>query len=185
MEDAEIIELFHARDESAIAALREKYGALCLSLARSVTGSDEEAEECVSDAYLALWNAIPPAHPLRLGAYLLSTVRNGALMRVRARAAQRRGGGAYEEAFDELSETLSAPGTPEQAVEAAELAREIERFLDTLSQDDRVIFLRRYWLVSPLGEIAHTLGMTEARVKSSLHRSRAKLQKHLKKEGYL
>ena len=185
MEDREIIELFFARDEQAIAALREKYGAHALALARSVTGSDQDAEECLSDACFSLWSAIPPAHPLHLGAYLLSTVRNGALTRLRAGMAAKRGGGCLEETYDELSEFLAAPDTPEQTLEAKELAREVERFLSRLSHDDRVIFMRRYWLVSPLEEIARSLGCSPGRVKSSLHRSRAKLQKYLKKEGYL
>jgi len=185
MEDAEIVKLFFARDEAAITALRDKYGARALRIGRDITGSEEDAEECVSDAYLALWRSIPPAQPLYLGAYLATAVRNASLMRVRARTAQRRGCGEAQAAFDELSELIASPGTPERQMEARELAAAIDSFLATLSPDDRIIFMRRYWLASPVGEIARSLGCSTAKVKSSLHRSRGKLKHFLQKEGLL
>lgn len=167
MEDREIIELFFARDEQAIAALREKYGAHALALARSVTGSDQDAEECLSDACFSLWSAIPPAHPLHLGAYLLSAVRNGALTRLRAGMAAKRGGGCLEETYDELSEFLAAPDTPEQTLEAKELAREVERFLArspmmTASSLCGAIGSFRPWRRSPGRSAAHR-GKSKAR----------------------
>ena len=185
MEDEEIIELFFRRDETAIVRLGEKYGARCRRIARDVTGNAEDGEECVSDAYLALWRAIPPLRPLHLGAYLVSAVRNAALSRVRARGAARRGGGEYALALDELENAVASPDTPERAVERAELAAAIEGFLPALCRDDRIIFMRRYWLFSPVADIARDLGTTAARVKSSLYRSRKKLREHLEKEGLI
>ena len=185
MEDAEIVKLFFARAETAITALREKYGARALRVGCDITGSEQDAEECVSDACLALWQSIPPTKPLYLGAYFIAAVRNHALMRVRAGQAQRRGGKSYDAAFDELGELLVDPNTPERQLEARELAAAIDGFLSTLSRDDRVIFMRRYWLASPLGEIARDFGCSTARVKSSLHRSRKKLKQRLEEEGLL
>jgi len=185
MEDEEIIELFFRRDENAIDALLARHGARGKRVARDVTGSEEDAEECLSDACLALWQAIPPLRPLHLGAYFVSAVRNAALMRVRARSAARRGGGEYALAIDELGDTLCGGDTPQDALETAELAAAIDGFLSTLSRDDRIMFVRRYWLLSPVETIARSLGCTRARVKSSLHRSRGKLEKHLKEEGLL
>ena len=112
MEDAEIVKLFFARAETAITALREKYGARALRVGCDITGSEQDAEECVSDACLALWQSIPPTKPLYLGAYFIAAVRNHALMRVRAGQAQRRGGKSYDAAFDELGELLADPNTP-------------------------------------------------------------------------
>lgn len=185
MEDSEIVKLFLARDETAIAALRDSYGARALRVGLDITGSEQDAEECVADACLALWNAIPPARPQYLGAYFAAAVRNHALMRVRAGSAQRRGGTGYDAALDELSELLPGPDTPERQLEARELAAGINSFLSTLGRDERIIFLRRYWLASPLAEIARDLGCSTARVKSSLHRSREKLKRHLKEEGLI
>lgn len=185
MEDAEIVKLFLVRDEAAITALRDKYGSRALRVGRDITGSEEDAEECVSDACLALWQSIPPAKPLYPGAYFITAVRNHALMRVRACRTQRRGGRGYDAAFDELGELLADPDTPERQLEARELAAAIEGFLSTLSHDDRIMFMRRYWLASPLGEIALSLGCSTAKVKSSLHRSRKKLKQYLEEEGLL
>ena len=185
MEDAEIIRLFNARDEAAIAALRSKYGERSLRMARDITGSDEDAEECLSDALFALWRAIPPTRPLHLGAYLASAVRNKALMRLRASKTLRRGGEGYAAAFDELEEILSSPSSPQRELEARELAAEIDRFLGSLTHESRVIFMRRYYMMSPVADIARSLDLTQSKVKSSLHRSRLKLKEHLEKEGLL
>ena len=185
MEDEEIISLFNARDEAAVEALRGRYGERALRMARDITGSSEDAEECLSDALFALWRAIPPTRPLHLGAYLFSAVRNAALMRLRASKTLRRGGEGYAAAFDELEEVLASSSTPQRELEAKELAAEIDRFLGGLSRESRVIFMRRYYMMSPVAEIARTLGMTQSKVKSSLRRSRLKLREHLEKEGLL
>lgn len=182
-DDEQILALLFAREEEALRALDRKYGRLCRDLARRVTDSDEDAEECVNDAYLALWNAVPPARPERLGAYLCRIVRNRAL-NIRDRQANR--GSRYSVAMEELGDTLAAADTPETAVEAQELARLLKEFLSTLTAENRTIFLQRYWFAASGKEIATQVGLTEKNVTVRLTRLRAKLRDYLaEREVYL
>ena len=185
MEDKEIIGLFFERDSSAIEETRRKYGAAMERTSKNILSDPQDSEECVNDAYLAAWNAIPPAEPRSLGAFLISRVRNISISRLRERYAQKRGGGEYALAFDELEEVIATGNGPEEELESRELGRAINRFLSSLKKDDRVIFVSRYWLIEPVKEIAQRLSTSESRVKSSLYRSRNGLMKQLRKEGYL
>ena len=185
MEDAEIISLFFRRSEQAIRELDEKYGKACRRLAENITGSPEDAEECVNDAWLGAWNAIPPARPDPLRAYVLKIVRNASLKCLERKGAARRNGACYA-ALQELEGLLPAPDTAETALEARELVRHIEGFLDALSPENRVIFLRRYWFSDPYGEIAERVGVSEKLVSVRLTRLRRQLKDYLmKREVYL
>ncbi len=185
MEDKEIIGLFLERNSSAIEESRRKYGAALERTAKNILSDPQDSEECVNDAYLAAWNTIPPAEPRSLGAYLTGLTRNISISRLRERYAQKRGGGEYAVAFDELEEVISDGRSPEEEIESRELGMALNRFLSSLKEDDRVIFVSRYWLVESVKEIAERLSTSESRVKSSLFRSRNGLRKQLRKEGYL
>lgn len=183
--DIEIISLLQKRDEQALSRLREAYGALCQSIARDILGSREDAEECVSDAMMKLWNTIPPNQPDSLRAYLVTVVRSIAISRYRAEHADRRGGGQTAAVLDELADILPAEDTVEQAYDQRALKETIERFLGTLSPDARTVFMQRYFLMAPVKTIAREQGMSIGKVKMLLLRTRNKLQIHLQKEGYL
>jgi len=185
MEDIKIIELFNLRDEQAISETDIKYGRSCRRMARDILSDREEAEECVDDTYLALWNAIPPQYPRNYPAYVFRILRNLGLNRLRQCHAQKRGGGELPLALHELEAVLSSTNTPERAYEAKELVREINRFLAALSPDERAIFLSRYWLLLPTGEIAKRLGFSPSKVRTTLHRSRKRLHQHLSMEGFV
>ncbi|MCD8342537.1 MAG: sigma-70 family RNA polymerase sigma factor [Clostridiales bacterium] len=178
MEDREIIALFYARSEDAIQALDTKYGALCHSLAYNIVNDRRDAEECVNDAYLGAWNAIPPAKPDPLATYLCKIVRNLALKRYWSNASAKRGGG-FAVAMEELEPCLAAPDTAETQLEARELARMMERFLDTLTPRNRVIFLRRYWFGDSGRDIAERVGLSEKAVSVRLTRLRRRLKQYL------
>ena len=180
MNDSEIIRLFFARDERAVAECRKRYGGLCRSVATHILGSKEDAEEAENDAYLRAWNAIPPECPARLGAYLAAVCRRLAIDRLRAEKSRKRGAGEYILALDELTETLAdlSDGPAEQT----ELRDGIERFLDTLPQQQRRIFLLRYWWALSVKEIARETGAGESAVKQSLARARAKLREFWERE---
>ncbi len=182
MEDEKIIELFWNRSQTALLEVQAKYGRYCRKIAGNILGSREDAEECINDAYLALWQSIPPKRPPNLFAYLVSITRNKCFSLLHSRKAQKRGGGEYTLALEELSELLPSAVSVEGACEAKELAGEINAFIAALSYDDRMIFLGRYWLVMPVAEIAKRLQFTKSKVKSSLFRSRQKLEKHLMQE---
>jgi len=178
MEDGRILELFHQRSETAIEELDKKYGKLCRALSYGILGSREDAEECVNDAYLGMWNAIPPERPAPLRPYLCRIVRNLSLKaRDRREAAKR--ASAYDVALQELEECLPAADTVEGKVAARELTAMVEGFLDTLKREDRVIFLRRYWFSDPYAEIARRTGLTEKNVSVRLTRLRRKLKDYL------
>ena len=185
MDDSEIIELYWSRDQTAIEETDRKYGHTCHRIANDILSSPEDSEECFDDTYMATWNSIPPQRPLHLSAYLYRIVRNFSLIRLRELHAQKRGGGKLDLILDELEECVEAPSSVEKEYEAKELAEEIEKFLQTLSNDDQRIFVHRYWLTLPSKEIASRLGFKESKVNTSLHRSRNKLHEHLLKEGLI
>ena len=185
MEDSFIVDLYWRRDEQAIAETERKYGGACDTLARRFLPAAEDAEEIVQDAYLSLWNTIPPQRPEHLGAYLFRTVRNAAFSRFRTVNAQKRGGGEAAAALDELAECVAGRDNVEQIIEAQELSYAVNAFLHTLSRNDRIIFTARYYLTLPAPAIAERLGCREGRVHTSLCRSRKKLRDYLIKEELL
>ena len=184
LEDSQIIDLFFERSEQAIAELDRKYGPAVRKTAANILRDREDAEECVNDTYLGVWNSVPPHRPEPLGSYVCRIARNIAVSRLRANTAARRSGGV-ELVLDELAECIPASVDLEGELEARELLAAIERFLSTLSYDDRFLFVRRYWYADSVKEIAAAVHSRENRVAVRLFRLREKLQKFLMKEGLL
>ena len=144
MSDEEIIDLFFERSEQAITELTKKHGKAAERVVRNILGDKRDAEECLSDTWLGVWNAIPPQRPAPLRTFVCRIARNLATKRYHANTAQKRDG-RYDLALDELAECLPDRGGVEEALSAKELAEAIDRFLDTLSYEDRFLFMRRYW----------------------------------------
>ena len=184
MEDAKIIELFFARSEQAIAQAREKYGPLCQMIAGNMLRNAEDVEECVNDTLLAVWNAIPPARPQVLSAFIARIARNQARNKLTYNTAQKR---SLEMAvsLEELDACLASNADVQQELEGRELVHIIEEFLLTLDADSRNMFIRRYWFYDSVEEIAAGFGVTQSKVKSRLFRAREKLRAHLVWEGYI
>ena len=185
MEDEQIIGLFFARDEQAIAELKMKYGSRCLGIAEHILQNREDAEECVSDALVRVWNSVPPNRPNQLSAYLAALVRNLALDRWRQGSAKKRGGSQTELAIDELGEILIGAENVEEAVEAAELAAEISCFVRSLPPKRRSLFVRRYFQVDSLERLAADFHMSKNSVSAILSVLRRKLKSYLSERGYL
>ena len=183
MDDSKIIELFYARSEQAIIELSKKYGAVCSKVARNILNNSLDAEECVNDTYLGAWNTIPPQNPAPLLAYVCRIVRNLSTARYHANTALKRNS-YYDAVLDELEECLASPADVEMEISAKELSRAVDRFLDTLDQDARVMFIRRYWYYDSIPEIAAKFHMSSNNVSVRLSRTREKLRKFLKREGY-
>lgn len=182
MTDEEIVDLFFERSEQAIAELDKAHGGAVRRIALNILGDPGDAEECVSDTYLGVWNSIPPQRPAPLRTYVCRIARNLAAKRYHANTAQKRGSG-YDLALDELDGIVPARGSVEEAVAARELAALINAFLDTLRYEDRYLFMRRYWYADSLREIARTAGMSYGAAAVRLHRVREKLRNYLLKEG--
>ena len=182
MNDTEIISLYWKRDESAISETEAKYGAYCRAIARNILSNAQDEQECVNDTYLAAWNSMPPQKPALLKAYLGKIARRTSLKKWRDAHALKRGGSEVQPVLDELAECI--PGNSiESALEAAELTRLINGFLGSLPATERRIFLRRYWYLDSIAEIAGSFGFSQSKVKSMLRRMRLKLMKRLKEEG--
>ena len=178
MDDAKIVQLYWDRNEQAIPATADKYGRYCTSIANNILGNNEDAEECVNDAYHGAWNAIPPASPDNLKAFLMKLVRRISVDLLRKRTAKKRGGGELPLILDELENCLpDNKNTPEAELERAETVKLIEGFLDSLSDTARKIFVLRYWFMLPVDEISKRTGFSASKIKSSLLRSRAGLQR--------
>ena len=160
IEDGKIIELFFRRSEQAIRELDEKYGKVCRKLSHNIVNNRQDAEECVNDAYLGAWNAIPPAKPSPLLTYICKIVRNISLKTYWRKAASKRSG-TYTIAMEEIEACIADPNTVEIEIEVRELARIIESFLDTLTTENRVIFMRRYWFSDSCKDIAEFVGLSE------------------------
>lgn len=185
MEDHEIIELYFARENGAIAETQTKYGGRLRSLAKNILHNEQDAEECENDTYIGAWNTIPPTQPKCFFAFWGKITRNLALKRFRHETREKRGGGEYVLALDELSYGLATNDRTEQPVETEELGKAVDVFLRGLSVTERTIFLRRYWYFDPVTVIAKRYGFSESKVKMTLKRTREKLLQYLKKEGWM
>jgi RNA polymerase sigma factor (sigma-70 family) len=183
LEDDAIIELFWERSEEAIEQTRIKYGKYCRSIAFNILQSHEDSEECVNDTYLRMWNSIPPDRPQILSAFIGKVTRNLALDRVRARSAGRRGGGEVALALDELEDCVSGGDEMGRFEDSQEIITALNGFLETLSSVERGVFMRRYWSMEPVADIAARYGMSVPKTASMLHRMRGKLKTYLGKEG--
>lgn len=182
MDDREILELLWSRAENAICALSAKFGRRLYQTAINILGDPLDAEEAVNDAYLALWNTIPPKHPSPLGGYVHRVGRNIALNRLRNSTAKKRHC-EYSLSLDELAEAI--PGSSlEDTWNAKLLGQTIDRFLDTLSPANRRIFLRRYWFGDSVKALAREQGMTQNALSVRLSRLREQLKNYLIQEGF-
>lgn len=182
MHDETILELLFARAEHAIEALAQQFGKGLSRIAMNILQDTRDAEEAVSDTYLAIWEAIPPARPKPLSPYVYKTGRNTALKKLRSRTAEKRNSD-YDLSLEELSQVLPG-GTLEEQLDAKALGQAINRFLDTLGSSDRVLFVRRYWFGDSLPELARQRLTTTGNLSVRLHRIRQKLKDYLNKEGF-
>lgn len=183
MDDQQIIELYWKRSDDAIAQTQKKYGRLCYKIAFNILGSHQDSEECVNDTYLRAWNVIPPERPEKLSAFLCRITRNQALKRYERNTAEKRGGGEIPLALEELSGCIPDPGSVTALTEQRELTRQLNGFLSGLNAENRRIFLRRYWGLESVRDIALDLALSESKVKVTLHRTRKKLKNYLEQEG--
>ena len=180
MTDRELLDLYWARREEAVAETQEKYGFWCRTIARNILGEERDVEECLSDCWLQVWNAIPPARPTHFKGWLGAVVRNRALA-IRHRLA--RGPDTVDEAALELASALPQGDAAQDRVEARELGEAISCFLWTQKPEARIAFLRRYWYADSLEAVARRMGWSLSKTKSVLFRTRNRLRDFLKQEG--
>ncbi|MBQ8623614.1 MAG: sigma-70 family RNA polymerase sigma factor [Oscillospiraceae bacterium] len=184
MEDEKIIELYFERNQSAIDETDKKYGKLIKNISRNILNSLPDVEECVSDTYMQLWNSIPPKEPPSLKTYACKIVRNLSINRLEFLCADKRGAGKSCEIIDELAEAIPSKENVEEKIELTALTEAINSFLSSISTEQRIIFVKRYWFLKSDEEISSELGVSLAKVRTSLSRTRKKLKVYLIKEGY-
>ena len=181
MTDAQIIALYWDRDETAIRETDRVYGKKLHFLSQKIVQNFEDAQECVNDTYLKTWDTIPPKRPEHFFAYIAKICRNFALGVLDWKGAAKRKGEVV--ALTQEMEACIPDPQHERRLEGEELGEVLNRFLETLSYENRVIFMRRYWYLDTIYEIADRFGISESKVKTQLHRTRAKLHAFLEKEG--
>ena len=183
MEDTKIIDLFWERDESAIRETEITYGRYCRTIAFNILGDEEDVQECLNDTWLGAWNSIPPARPACLSAFLAKITRNLAISKYRAKYAKKRTGDRLSESLDELGECIPVSNdNVSQAIDRRILAEAINGYLDTCSEKQRKIFMRRFFYFDSIAEISQMYGIGQSDVKVTLMRMRRSLQKILEEE---
>lgn len=186
MDDNKIIDLFWDRNETAIEETSAVYGRYCRKIAFNILASEEDVEECLNDTWLGAWNSIPPARPDCLSAFLGKITRNLAISRYRAGHAIKRTGDRLSESIDELGEiTGLSSDNVEEAVDKKALETAINKYLDTCTQKQRRLFVRRYFYMDSVAEIADLYGLGQSDVKVTLLRMRRSLKKMLEEEGLM
>ncbi len=181
MDDRDIVELYFDRDEKAIAETAQKYGKLCFNIANRIVGDKNDAEECVNDTYLGIWNAIPPQRPGSFPAFVVRIARNLALARLRYRTADKRRSDIFI-SLNELEDII--PSSDEfEDIDDKEVGRLISEFLLEEKEEYRNIFVRKYWYFDTVEELSEKFGFSESKIKSILFRLRNKLKVYLSEKG--
>lgn len=184
LEDSKIISLFFERSEQAIRELDCKYGSAVKKTAANILDDRLDVEECVDDTYMKVWDNIPPQVPNPLVGFVCKIARNLAVNRYHANHAEKRNG-KYDLILDEMEECIPSGTDIETDYEAKELSAAINRFLSSLSREDRFLFVRRYWYADSVTDLAAMTNDSANRISVRLFRLREKLRKTLVKEGFL
>ena len=185
MDDCQIIELYWARDERAIAETNRQYGGYCFGIANQILQDEADAEECVNDTWLNTWDSIPPNRPTRFRLFLGKITRNLSINRYKEKHREKRGGGETALILEEIEGVLADTRDVESEIERGEFVGLLNRFLKLLPVREREIFVRRYFWAESTAEIARRYGVKESNVLVILSRTRSKLRKVLEKEGYV
>ena len=181
MEDERIIKLYFQRNEDAIKYTSEKYGKRLFNLADNITKNNEDAEECVNSTYMKTWNTVPPKCPNFFFAYIAKICRHLALNRFDWNKAVKRQAEIVSLSY-ELEMCIPDSRSADE-LQAKELGEILDSFLHSLSRENRIIFMRRYWYADSVSQISRRFEMSESAISMRLNRSREKLRAYLEKEG--
>ena len=183
MKDEDIIELYWKRNENAISETENKYGKYCHSVSYGILQNHADADECVNDTLVGAWNSMPPQRPARLASFLGKITRNLSLNRLKYCNAEKRGNGQLETVLSELEDCIPSNESTEQTADENLTLKTIEDFLYSQPKRKRNIFIRRYWYMHSIRDIAAVYGISESKTASLLFRMRNELKARLEKEG--
>ena len=178
MEDEKIIELFFTRSENAISELSKKYEKICMTISMNILGNNEDAEECINDTYLGVWNTIPPQKPDNLTAFVCRIARNLSLKKHAYNSAEKRQGN-YGVCIDELAECIPSHHTVESEIEFSQLSETVNKFISSLDKTNQFLFVRRYFFSDSYESLANHTGLKEQAIRTRLSRIRSNLKKFL------
>lgn len=178
MEDNRIIILYNERKDTAITETRDKYGKLVRKVSYEILRNDEDTKECENSTYLSTWNAIPPAFPKSLCAFICKIARNTAIDMLRKLSRRR-----AENIYDELEEVIGDDSDPQDILEAGELTSFIDKYLSTIKSRNRQMFLMRYYCNMSMSSIGDCFNLNENAVRAQLLRTREGLRAYLKNNG--
>ncbi len=184
MEDQQIVELFRKRSEVALLELDRKYRRACKRVAYNILRDEQDAEECINDSYMAVWNTIPPKQPENLATYLCRITRNLSLKKYHYNTASKRNH-YYDEVLDEIEGYIVPRNVTEEEILKKEIVAKINEFLGSLKKQERVIFVKRYWFCATPKEIAKEQKVSSNYVNVCLHRTRKQLKKYLERENLI
>ena len=184
MDEQSIVELYLQRDENAIKESRNKYEAYCYRIAMNILSVAEDVEECINDTWISVWNRIPPVIPKSLKAFLGKLVRDISLSRYRAVHAEKRYNG-MELILDELAECIPSEQDIQESLEQKELSGTVNGWLDSLPQEDRVLFVKRYYYGETVKQLSEMQSCTENQMAQKMMKLRNKLKAHLLSGGVL
>ena len=184
MDDEMIVSMYWDRNEQAVAETARKYGSYCRSIAHNILSDPSDEEECVNDTWLRAWNAIPPQRPTVLSVFLGKITRNLSFDMYRKKHAEKRGGSEMTLILDELAECVSGNESPEDAILGDELKSNINSFLSTLTDENRHMFILRYWYSESICDIAKRFSKSENSISVTLSRIRGRLKEYLTERGY-
>ncbi|MBQ9700169.1 MAG: sigma-70 family RNA polymerase sigma factor [Lachnospiraceae bacterium] len=185
MDDSSIVQMYWERNEEAIGKTKEKYGKYCYSIAYGILNNNEDAEESENDTYLGAWDSMPPHKPDVLKTFLGKITRNLSLNKWRDKTAIKRGAGEVGLTLDELTECIPATESIDRAIELKELGQIIDLFLRRIPENERNVFICRYWYFDSIADISKRYGYSVSKVKMMLYRTRKKLQIKLEEEGVI
>lgn len=185
MQDSQIVELYWSREEAAIDQTDKKYGRYLTKIAYNILADREDSQESVNDTYLAAWNSIPPHKPEVLSTYLGKLTRRISIDLFRRKTSQKRGSGEYTLSLQELEACISGGNTTEQALDMQILSEAIEKYLRSITEEARNVFICRYYYLDPVKSIAGYCHISESKVKILLYRTRKGLWEYLQKEGFV
>lgn len=183
MKDKEIVTLYFERVENAILETDKKYGKLCRKISMGITNDIRDTEEIINDTWMTVWNTIPPKNPHSLKTYICRIAKNLSLKKYEYNHALKRKS-EYEYSLEELNDCIGSKENVEEGIMQEELVHVINQFLGNISEENRILFLKRYWFLYSVKDIAKEARISEKNASMRLARIRKQLKQYLRKEGY-
>ncbi len=181
--DEQIIDLYFDRNEQAISETDNKYGGMLFTIAHNILCDPLDCEECKNDAYLGIWNAIPPSRPAMFSAFISKIMRNVVANRYRDKTRQKRIPSELTVSLEDLGEVLYSENSPEREYEAKELGKVIEKYIQSLTERQRFIFMERFYFVKTIDQIAKEYGIPSATINREISKIKQGLKIHLEENG--